>query len=121
MRVIHKSLRREIGKRGVCEYCGRKAKTDCAHIWGKGAGWIDIAENFVALDRWCHSTQHNSNTGNKAEPSRKTLMEIVCKREGVPKDEWPVRCAAIKERVDRLRAMKAVKVWDVDKMGPAPE
>ena len=116
MRVIHKSLRREFSKRGVCEYCGRKAKTDCAHIWSRGAGQVDIIENLVSLCRRCHRRSHDGH-----DPSRSALMVIVCQREGKPFSLRFEVANRIEDRVHRLRRMRKVKVWDVDKMGPAPE
>ena len=54
---------------------------DAHHIAAKGMGGggrLDVKENLVALDRACHTAHHYS-----GKPSRRELLEVVSRREGV--------------------------------------
>lgn len=104
MKVIHESLLARFRLPGRCEYCGKPCQDgrDPAHIFSRGAGRIDIAENLVSLCRWCHNSNHLGNS-----PTKGNLLTIAARREGTTPEE-------IEAKVMRLRASKLCKLWNVD-------
>lgn len=103
MKVIDRDLLKRFTQAPWCEWCNRPTPqgTDPAHIFSRGAGRVDIAENLCSLCRWCHSSSHNGH-----EPTRAQLLEIAGRREG----KTP---AEITEKVQRLRRETKCKVWQV--------
>lgn len=107
MKVINKKLLADFRAKARCEWCGKRGPVDACHIFGKAAGRVDIQENLIALDRFCHSLSHNANKGNGARPTRVDLLLIVSRRENTTPE-------AIEAKVMRLRADDRVKTWNVD-------
>lgn len=105
MRVIHESLLARFRLPGRCEACRRPCfdGLDPHHIFGKGAGRVDIASNLIAICRDCHNAFHSCYT----KELRMSLLQISAAREGTTPEE-------IEDKVMRLRASKLCKVWNVD-------
>lgn len=102
MRIINKPLLRRFAEVYRCEYCGcRTPGADPAHIFGRGAGRVDIPANIVSLCRQCHTSSHAG-----GYPTFDDLLLIAAKREGVT-PEWIV------DEVYRIRRDRSCKVLEV--------
>ncbi len=95
MKLDRPEVRAEFTGRPFCEWCKRPAfgGTDCAHVFSRGAGWVDIFPNLVALCRECHSRQ-----GNGGSPTPMMLLELAARREGMTAEE-------VREEVYRIRRL----------------
>lgn len=101
MRVIDRDLLKRFAQAPRCEFCHRAGPVDGAHIYSRGAGRVDIAENLCSLCRCCHSLSHNGQ-----EPTREQLLEIAAKREGTTAEK-------ITEKVNGLRNETSFKAWEI--------
>lgn len=103
MKVINESLLDEFRIRQSCEWCGRPTPGGCdpAHVRTRGAGRVDVRENVCGLCRWCHTSSGDGN-----DPTTAQLLALVARREGKS-------VAAIRAKIDRIRADQSVKVWRV--------
>lgn len=88
MRIVDDALIASYRRHGRCEWCGRNVMLCAAHIFGKGAGQVDIPCNLVSLgmdavrDCSCHHDSHLTGW-----PGRDELLAIAAAREGVLQDD----------------------------------
>lgn len=109
MKVIDRELLKRFQSPGPCEVCGKPcSKREGHHIFHRGSGQVDIAENLVSVGAShpfpqcpCHSTIHGS-----GKPSRDELLAIAARRENTTPE-------AITEKVYRLRRETKCKVWKI--------
>lgn len=80
MRIVNNAIRAEFAARVRCEHCKKPCPQGCdpAHCYSRGAGWVDIRCNLVALCRVCHGNNHANH-----EPYLNDLLQIAADREGV--------------------------------------
>lgn len=80
MKIDNKKLREEIGLKRMCEYCGKPSLNppDVHHLFSRGAGWVDIRCNLIALDRTCHQLNHAGK-----EPMALHLAMKIAEREKI--------------------------------------
>lgn len=118
MRIENEEARRLHRGPGKCEWCLKQCQTrECAHVYAKGLGGghtLDIPINLVALGigGWvgiaaecnCHSDHHAGR-----EPTRRQLLEIAAKREGVDPDDAEYVILMLK------RLPKDPAPWDIAK------
>lgn len=101
MKLIDRKLLREFSEKGCCEFCHKKGPVDAHHIFGRGAGRVDIRENLVSLDRACHTSSHAG-----CAPDRVQLLAISSKREGKTPDEIMLAVYAV--RNDQSQKVKEI-------------
>ncbi len=80
MKIDNKKLREEIGAKRVCEYCRKSCLTppDVHHLFSRGAGWVDVRCNLIAICRTCHQLTH---AGKEPQPLH--LAIVIAEREKV--------------------------------------
>jgi hypothetical protein len=102
VRIDNPSLRWLFSGNLVCEYCRRPAfgGTQCAHVFSRGAGHVDIPGNLVSLCASCHHESHNGRLITRAD-----LLRTAAEREGLLPEE-------IEDVVHELRR------WPKDKALP---
>lgn len=55
-RIVDKKLLKD--KKGICEICGKKGRTEKHHKKTKGSGGNDTKENLIEVCRICHTKIH---------------------------------------------------------------
>lgn len=64
-RIKNKKLLND--KKGICQQCGKRTKTEKHHIKTKGSGGDDVEENLIEVCRVCHRLIHDG----KMKPEKK--------------------------------------------------
>lgn len=93
VKIIDKELLAEFHRRGLCERCRQRRKTEPHHVFGRGVGGgtrLDIRLNLLALCHDCHRLYHDGKV------PRAELVAIVAAREKLTTDE-------VIDHVNRLR------------------
>lgn len=97
MIIENRNLRRKFSASGCCEHCHVwQSIRHCAHLFHSGIGGgsrLDVRINMLSLCWLCHGKHHNGH-----EPSFKTLIGLIAKREGTTPD-------AIRDEIFRLRRL----------------
>lgn len=93
--VYNRSLLDHFRQKFRCEVCGRKGAVEPHHVYAKGMGGgaqLDIPENLIALDRFCHNRVHSG------QIPRSTLLALIACRQGLTVDQ-------VLERIYSLRRL----------------
>lgn len=98
MKLIIPANRAAARSRIACEWCRAHTELVCAHIYSRGAGWVDIPANLCGLCWRCHQHSHGGH-----EPTRDQLLVIAAGREGTTPE-------AITEEVHRIRRIDKLSV-----------
>ena len=105
MRVVNEQLLKQFRGRGQCDYCQRYVEVrHAAHIFGKGAGRVDIPGNLLAL---CAEDHHESHAGKLI--TRADLLRTAAEREVLLMEEIEAAVHAFRRHPKHLPIPKELE------------